>query len=360
MPGKEIGYVVDYYGVFEHLKGALAEYRQVDIDDTMRGMADEIGGLGPAADAVRRFLAEHGVADDALTDFTAVRSAALAFEDENARSGFDEVLHEFLTALERVLPHEHGLEYVADARRWGLLQKRIRTLYRDAPGASFALRGYGRKVRAMIADHLEGPEIDQVIAPVSLASPLFDEKVRAMEPREAAAEMKHALRFHLEERVKREDPEKYTRLSQRLEEILRELPDRFEEQIEAYGPLFAEVRQETETAPRLAGLSPLEQRMHRLLEQQLEGQPGVARPVDDIRPLVKAVCDTAASVMAKESYQGQSQDLDILAHRMQTELLKGGLRPATTDWGPLKYVAERLAAFAATIPEDFLARSRGE
>src|SRR5439155_14657845 len=105
------------------------------------------------------------------------------------RFGYDEVLQHFLDVLERVLPHESALDYVADARRWGLLQKRIRRLYRDAPGGTFTMRRYGRKVRALIAGHLEGPEIEQVIPPVSLASLDFDESVRALPPREAAAEM---------------------------------------------------------------------------------------------------------------------------------------------------------------------------
>ncbi|MFI2366987.1 type I restriction endonuclease subunit R [Streptomyces sp. NPDC018833] len=360
MPGKEIGYVVDYYGVFEHLTGALADYQQADVDDTMRSMSDEIDGLEPAAESVRRYLAAHGIDDADLTDFDAVRSAALSFDDEAVRFGYDEVLHKFLTALERVLPHEHGLKYVGEARRWGILQKRIRTLHRDGPGGRFTMRTYGRKVRAMIADHLEGPEIDEVIAPVSLSSPLFDEKVCAMPPREAAAEMGHALRFHLEERVKREDPEKYDRLSERLEEILREMPGRFEEQIEEFGPLFEEARRQEEEDPRLAGLSSLEQRVYRLLDKELDETPGVARGDGDIRPLVGAVCDVAAQTMGKASYQGQHQDLSALALDIQQQLIKGGLRPAATDWAPLKAVAERLAAYAARNQAQFLARSRGE
>ncbi|MGY3056009.1 type I restriction enzyme R subunit [Streptomyces sp. TE3672] len=360
MPGKEVGYVVDYYGVFEHLTGALAAYQQADVDDTMRSLSKEIDGLGPAAEAVREFLRKHGVTDADLADFSHVRAAALTFEEETARFDYDEVLHRFLAVLERVLPHEHGLDFVADARRWGMLQKRIRRLHRDAPGGTFTLRNYGRKVRAMIADHLEGPEIEQVIAPVSLASPAFDETVRKMPPREAAAEMGHALRFHLEERVKREDPEKYTRLSERLEEILRELAGRFEDQIEEFGPLIEQARQEDEEDPALAGLSPLEQKVYRLLDQLLDENPDVVRGAEDTRPLVGVVCDTAAQTMTKASYQGQHQDLDGLAKSIQNQLIKGGLRPATTDWKPLQGIAQRLAAYAASNRGQFLARARGE
>lgn len=359
MPGKEVGYVVDYYGVFEHLADALAEYQRDDIDDTMRSLSDEIEGLPPAAEAVRAYLRRHGVTDGDLDDLSRVRSAALNFEPEAARFGYDEVLKKFLETLERVLPHERGLDYVSDARRWATLQKRIRGLYHDGPGGTFTLRTYGRKVRAMIADHLEGPEIERVIAPILITSPSFDDRVRDLPPREAAAEMQHALRFHLEERVRREDPEKYVRLSERLEEILRELPGRFEEQIKVFGPLIQQAR-ETEEDPTLAGLSPLEQRLYRLLNQLVDENTGIHRDGRDARPLVVALCDVAASTMAKASYQGQSQDIDELADRIHTELLRGGMSPAGADWAPVNNLAQQLAKFAATRRGEFLARSRGE
>ncbi|AKH83182.1 deoxyribonuclease HsdR [Streptomyces sp. CNQ-509] len=361
MAGKEVGYVVDYYGVFEHLSGALAAYRDGDVKDTMRSLSEEIGALGPAAEAVRDYLRGYGVTDGDLDDVVKAGTAAQALEDEEARSGFDDVLAEFLGVWERVLPHEAGLDFVADARRWGLLQLRIRRRFRDGPGGTFSLRQVGRKVRAMIADHLEGPEIDEVIPPVSLTAAAFDDRVRALPPREAAAEMGHALRFHLEERVRTEDPEKYDRLSKRLEEILRELPGRFEEQIDQLGELIEKAQQETaeEEDPVLAGLSPLEQQVYRRLDQLLQESPGVRRVELDPAEIAGAVCDEAARIMAKAAYQGQSQDLSELANGIQMQLIRAGLQPVG-DWAPLANIAQDLAAFAAGNRSRFLGRLRGE
>ncbi|MGA4848967.1 type I restriction enzyme subunit R domain-containing protein [Streptomyces sp. G5(2025)] len=359
-PGKEIGYVVDYYGIFGHLTEALAGYRDADVDDTMRSMSEEVDALKPAADKVRAFLLRNGVTDADLPDPVRLRDALARFDAEDDRFGYDEVLHAFLATMERVLPHEEALNYVADARRWALLQKRIRRLHRDGDGGTFTMRRYGRKVRAMIADHLEGPEIEQAIPPVSIAAYGFDDAVRALPAKDAAAEMGHALRFHLEERVKREDPEKYARLSQRLEEILREIPGRFEEQVEKFRELIDEARQEDEEDPALAGLSPLEQKVYRLVEQLVAESPGIRRTVDDVRPLVSAVCDTAAYTMAKASYQGQHQDITTLASALQTDLIRGGLRPAGGDWTALEAAAQRLAAYAQDNRARFLGRARGE
>ncbi|NDK29284.1 type I restriction endonuclease subunit R [Streptomyces sp. TR1341] len=360
-PGKEVGYVVDYYGVFEHLSSALAGYRNADVTDTMRDLSYEVDKLGPAAQEVRDFLRRNGIDDAQLDQLTKLGPAALALQPEDLRFGFDEVLHEFLATLERVLPHEDALDYVADARRWSLLQKRVRRLCRDDEGGTFTLRRYGRKVRAMIADHLEGPEIDQIIPPVSLTALTFDDAVRRLPPQEAAAEMGHALRFHLEERTKREDPAKYERLSKRLEEILRTMPGRFEEQMEAFGPLIEEARQEQEESPELAGLTPLEQRVYRLVEQILEDTPGI-RLVGggDVRRLTGKVCDVATGIMARASYQGQHQDISMLAGDLQDALLNNGVRPVGGDWASLENVAERLASFAQDNLRQFRSRARGQ
>ncbi|RKN10133.1 type I restriction endonuclease subunit R [Streptomyces radicis] len=366
MPGKGVGYVVDYYGVFENLSDALADYAQDDIDDTMRGMADEIEALAPAAEQVRAFLREHGVTDADVDDLSRLGSAALVFEDDAAaRVGFDEVLQRFLDALERVLPHEHGLDFIADARRWSLLQKRVRHLLRDTAGGAFTLRRYGRKVRELIRDHLEAPEIKQVIAPVSLLSLDFDDRVRTMPPREAAAEMEHAIRFHLEERVRQEDPERYARLSERLAEILREMPGRFEDQVRVFGPVIEQLRQdeEDEEDPELVGLSLLERRTYRYLRQLLDQAPEVTwrADLDDLPLLVPMVCEKAARVMGKASYQGQSQDLNAVASIIQAELLKGGLVPTNSaGWPELGNIAQSLASFANSSRGRFLQWARGE
>ncbi|MGW2296104.1 type I restriction endonuclease subunit R [Streptomyces violaceorubidus] len=360
-PGKEVGYVVDYYGVFEHLSSALAGYRSADVTDTMRKLSYEVDKLGPAAQKVRDFLRRNGIDDTQLDQLAMLGPAALALQPEDLRFDFDEVLHEFLATLERVLPHEDALDYVADARRWSLLQKRVRRLCRDDEGGTFTLRRYGRKVRAMIADHLEGPEIDQVIPPVSLTALTFDDAVRRLPPQEAAAEMGHALRFHLEERTKREDPVKYERLSTRLEEILRTMPGRFEEQMEEFGPLIEEARQEQEESPELADLTPLEQTVYRLLEQILEDTPGIRLAGSgDVRQLTGKVCDVATRTMARAAYQGQHQDISTLAGHLQDVLLSGGVRPVGGDWASLENAAEHLASFAQNNLRQFRSRARGQ
>ena len=223
-PGKESGLVVDYYGVLAPLSDALSGYgRQApEVRASLRDVDSAIEDARAAAAEVDAFLKAKGITN--LDTRGGRASAMLALNIENDRALFDREFGAFVRALERVLPHEKALGFVTDAKRWALLQQRVRQHYRDAPGGGFSIRGYGRKVRALIAEHLEAPEIIQVIPPVSILSPAFDTEVQKIEnPREAAAEMEHALRFHLEERVRREDEEKYRRLSEALEEVLKSM-----------------------------------------------------------------------------------------------------------------------------------------
>lgn len=101
--------------------------------------------------------------------------------------------------------------------------------------------------------------------------------------------------------------------------------------------------------------------MYRLLDQLLTDDPGIGwADGQDARPLVGDVCDVAASTMSSVSYQGQHQDLNTLAHGINTQLVRGGVRPAAGDWAPLRSVAQRLAAYAQDNRQQFLRRARGE
>lgn len=353
-PDKASGYVVDYYGVFEHLAETLADYRDdAQVLSSVPDIASDAPAMLKAAEEVQSFLARMGVGATERSD--EVAEALFAFHDEGDRHTFDELLGEFLRAVERVLPHEAALDHVSDARNWALLQKRLRRHYRDAPGGTFTLRGYGRKVRAMIAEHLELPEIEQVIAPISITSAAFDDAVREVrEPRVAAAEMRHALRFHLEERVKREDPAKYTTLSQALEDVLRDLHGRFEEQCEQLHELIEEARREETQDPRLAGLTLAEQRVYGQLEDRLADHPAFDQPDTELlRQLSTGVCEVITETFAKVTYLGRSENVHSLAADVFGQLLDDGLVPREADFAPLQELSQFLAGYAESNRSSF-------
>ena len=106
---------------------------------------------------------------------------------------------------------------------------RARRRYRIDDG-DFDPSLYGEKVRELIDEHLESLGVDQVLPPVSLTSADFRQKVEAMaSPRARASEMEHAIRHHINVHLA-EDPVRYRRLSERLEQILAEHAGNWEQQ----------------------------------------------------------------------------------------------------------------------------------
>ena len=59
--GKNVGYVVDYYGVGEHLKQALAAYSSDDLEGLLQSIADELPKLADRRQRVRNLFLERGV-----------------------------------------------------------------------------------------------------------------------------------------------------------------------------------------------------------------------------------------------------------------------------------------------------------
>jgi type I restriction enzyme R subunit len=143
-------------------------------------------------------------------------------------------------SMEIVLPRPEALPFVADAKAFGVIAFAARRRYRDDAGFDASL--YGSKVRRLIDDHVEALGIEQKIPPISITAADFDSKVADLQSdRARASEMEHAIRYHLREHLD-EDPEHYTRLSERLEEIIEELGEQWEQLALALGELLPDVR----------------------------------------------------------------------------------------------------------------------
>ncbi|MEV8391262.1 MULTISPECIES: type I restriction endonuclease [unclassified Streptomyces] len=342
MPGKEGGLVVDYYGVLAPLSDALSGYGKEapDVRASLGNLKSALKDAREAAEKVRDFLAEEGITD--LDTRGGRARAMLALRDEDQRALFDKHLGTFLGSLERVLPHQEALHFVGDAKRWALLQQRVRRHYRDAPGGQFSLRGYGRKVRALIAEHLEAPDIMQVIPPISILSPAFDTDVRKIEdPGEAAAEMEHALRFDLEERVRREDEKKYRELSKALEEILKSMDERWKR--DALADLIDKAVQEQDDDPLLAGLTPMERRVHNWLRDGLDTSAAfdLPEPQELIR-LSAGVYEVVREKVRLRSYRAESRDMSRLTSHVVERLRRDGLTAKTGDVEDIRVIVKHL------------------
>jgi type I restriction enzyme R subunit len=359
--GKEEGRVVDYYGVLNNLAVTLPAYKgDGPALSAVRRLSSEVPDMEAAAAEVQRVLDGLGIAGLDTTE--GVTSGLWALGDQADRADFDTKLGVFLGALERVLPHEAALKQIPHARQWAVLQRRVRRHYRDDTGGQFAMRAYGRKVRAMIADHLELPELTQVIAPVSILAPDFDEVVgRIPEVRESAAEQVQALRYHLEERLEQEDRPVYRTLAQDLQEILDEFDGRWDEIKQRIGPLIDRARKAEQADPAVADLSPVEQRLYTKLSEQLSEQPAFDQPDQEfLRRLTVDLASLISGHVNRASWSANESSLSDLRIAVWHGLREAGLKPRERDPQPLRDLSNAIAGYVQQHAAAFRAQGRGQ
>lgn len=220
---KRVGIVVDYYGVAQHLKEALAAYADEDVEGALASLKDEVPVLRDRHLRVVNLFRGQGV--ESLED---TEACVLALKDERTRAEFAVKLKAFLTSLDTVLPRPEGLPFCADAKRLAYIHARARNHYKEGHALG---RDVGAKVRQLIDDHVISLGLDPKIPPIQLTDAEFDQQVnRAVNQRAKASEMEHAIRSHIRQHAD-EDPVLYRKLSEHLAEILKRFSDQWEEVI---------------------------------------------------------------------------------------------------------------------------------
>ncbi len=245
--GKVAGIVVDYYGVARHLKEALAAYSADDIKGALKSLKDEIPKLRDRRDRCANIFQSRGVDD--LSD---TEACVVLLADERVRAEFTVKLKQFLDTLDLVLPRPEGLPFVKDAKTLAFIYARARNRYRE--GMPVLGKSVGGKVRELIDQHVISLGIDPKIPPISITDAEFAEHVgKQASPRAKASEMEHAIRHHIRKHLD-QDPVHYTKLSERLEEILRQFGENWDQLALALKDFVEEVEAGRQEAP--AGLDP--------------------------------------------------------------------------------------------------------
>ena len=245
--GKAAGIVVDYYGVARHLKDALAAYSADDIKGALQSLKDEIPKLRDRRDRCANLFQSRGVDD--LSD---TEACVVLLGDERLRAEFTVKLKQFLDTLDLVLPRPEGLPFVKDAKTLAFIYARARNRYRE--GMPVLGKSVGGKVRELIDEHVISLGIDPKIPPISITDAEFAEHVgKLASPRAKASEMEHAIRHHIRKHLD-QDPVHYTKLSERLEAILRQFGENWDQLVIALKDFVEEVEAGRQEAP--AGVDP--------------------------------------------------------------------------------------------------------
>ena len=244
-PKKFYGLAVDYYGVSSQLTEALAAYTTADgeldanVDGALRPLTAEIEKLEPQRQRVRQIFVQRGV--EPAPTVEAIEACVQLLGDERLRADFDVALRVFLATFDTVLPRPEALRFTDDVGLFGEIQVTTRRRYRDTPDGDFDPRKYSEKVRRLIDEHITVLDLSRRIPPVRITDPDFAAQIGGIgAARAKASEMEHAARHHIREHLD-EDPAYYGKLSERIDEILERLEERWEQITLEFEELIADI-----------------------------------------------------------------------------------------------------------------------
>lgn len=250
-PGKKVGYIVDYIGLTKHLREALDIYASEDVEEFLacfRSVEDEFIKLQATFERLAAFFRQHKI--DQFYDWAAQK---LSTEDDylvfevmmdvlklpKERETFNVLLTLFLQSLNTVMPDPRAVVYEQPAKRLAWLKSQARERFKDA---TLDLGSAGEKVKRLVNEHLVGLGIDLKVPPVELLQANFNKKVdEEKSSRAKASQMEHALRKHLTVNLD-EDPGFYGPLSEKLEAVIKQYRDNWDEQAKQLSLLVAEAK----------------------------------------------------------------------------------------------------------------------
>ena len=303
---KGSGIVVDYFGVAQHLKEALAAYSTEDIDGALQSVKDEIPKL---RDRHRRAVDVFTSRD--IDDIADTEACVELLRDERLRAEFHVKLRDFFATLDFVLPRPEGLPFVNDSKTLAHIQARARNRYRA--GERLIGMEVGAKVRKLIDEHIISLGIDPKILPIEITAADFDQHVdKERSSRAKASEMEHALRYHIRKHFN-EDPAHYEKLSERLKGILQQFEGRWDDLVGALDDLVQEVRQ-GRTRDDRTGLDPETQApFFDLLKQEAVGEADLeSDALDALCTLTVGVVDQIQREISIVGFWSKPQTRDAL------------------------------------------------
>ena len=235
---KKCGYLVDYVGITNHLKDALADYADADRDEIMASLRDkskDIDALNTAYNEIVQFLNEKvGYALSQTSDI--IEELCL---DEELREEYNGRFSVMSRLFDRVLPNPAALEYSKDYKTLAFIRESVAKMTRNP---RFSNKDASKKVRAIIEEYLTVNGVDMEIAPISLLSDDFLKGGQSKKSdRAVSEEIKYAVREFININMPK-DPELYARLSERLEQILEEFKNNWAELRKALEQLCRDIK----------------------------------------------------------------------------------------------------------------------
>lgn len=225
-PGKDYGYILDYYGVVTELHEALELYSSLekqfdaeDLEGTLTNIAEEIKKLPALHDALWDLFKEVKNKKDE-------ESFEVALADKDKREDFYTRLWSFCRVLKLAsssihwvteTPAEQVQRYKADAAFFQKLRASVKLRYAE----EIDYRDYEKQIQKMLNTYVQADEVIQVVEPVNIFErEAFEAEVdKAKSPRAKADTIANRTKKTITEKME-EDPFFYRKLSALLEQAI--------------------------------------------------------------------------------------------------------------------------------------------
>jgi len=212
---KNCGYLVDYYGVWNHLKEALEIFSNTDVEWALINLDDEIPKLEERHRKVVQIFTENSI--HSFSSNADIDMCIDLLEDVSIRAKFTVAYKNLAKIIDIISPDKAILKYINDFRTFWFILFSARNRYRDN---QMNILWTWEKVKKLIDKYVTSLWINPWVPPISIMDTSFDEFLNGQHSDKAkASEMEHAIRHHISENFEN-DPEFFKPLSERLEEII--------------------------------------------------------------------------------------------------------------------------------------------
>lgn len=225
-PGKDYGYILDYYGVVTELNEALELYSsleekfdQEDIEGTFTNITEELKKLPSLHDSLWDLFKQ-------IKNKKDEESFEVALADKDRREEFYTRLWSYCRVLKMAsssihwvteTPAERVQQYKTDAAFFQKLRASVKLRYAE----EIDYRDYEKQIQKMLNTYVQAGEVIQVVEPVNIFErEAFEAEVeKARSPRAKADTIAHRTKKTITEKME-EDPFFYRKLSALLEQAI--------------------------------------------------------------------------------------------------------------------------------------------
>jgi len=213
---KEYGLVVDYVGVGRELAQALAIFDKEDLHGifSVDDIKNEIASLREShAKAMAIF--KRIQRDAKPTDV--IQQCLEILKPEDVRSEFDVLFRSFAKSMDMLMPDPCVDAFLKDFKFLGMIREGARNLYRDD---RLSLENCSKKVENLIHAHIIDTGIQEILSPINVTAPDFEEKLKVKGSTKArASHVEYAVRETISAKID-EDPAFYESLKDRVESLI--------------------------------------------------------------------------------------------------------------------------------------------